>query len=309
MIIDLVDSIEYTTTNCFAHQLHRCMHEIPGVKTVALADIASHPRPDAIVCRLKQRTLHRVINQLQEWCGDTPMTIFDQDPWQAYMDDSPYKGVYQRAAAKLNIKAIAVTTRHWAERISYDKLPGLFTSMWVLPEYCESGLPFEDRAIQVGFIGSLHPYRRKLFDKLENMDVSVNVMGGSALPYDEYLRALSNIRVFIHSEDSPIVIDGQHANLKDALWIKDVEAAARGCFTIRNSGEDSESYYDGIETVRLYDDPKEIPGLLRDIERMDPQERQATVDRSVEFIRRSNKWHETASTLLSMSKSTSETVT
>lgn len=296
-IIDLVDTVEYTTTNCFAHQLHAALHKIDGVETVALADIGLHPRPDLIVSRLKQRTLYRVAKELAEWARDTPVVVFDQDPWEAFRDGSPYKGSYQHIASYLNVERFAVTTRWWADFVSSRGLPSTFVQMWLLPEYCDSTPEFIKRQTPAGFIGSLHGYRKQLFDLLEEMGSPISTRGGG-LGYAGYLEALSSLQCFVHSEDAPFEIDGQPANLNVGLWIKDVEAAGRGCFSVRNRGSDSASYLKGIKTVRLYDDPKEIPGIMADIQKMDPVERQATIDETVRFIRSADRWQETVKLLV-----------
>lgn len=297
-IIDLVDDLEYATTNCFVHQLTRYTSRIPGVETVPWLALHSRPRPDGIVCRLKQRTLHRVMPQLLEYARDLPIVIFDQDPWNAFMDDSPYKGVYYRALECLNVKAIAVTTQSWVDFMKERGMPAVFASMWIDPEYCEVGPGYTDRSIRVGFVGSVHGYRKKLFDRLDDLEVQVNVQSGNALPYRDYLRSLSNIRVYIHSEDAPLSVDGQPMNLKDGLWMRDVEVAARGCFSIRNKGVGSESYWRGVETVMTYDEPEQVPELLSAIDKMDAWERQAAINRTVEYIKRSNRWQETAKLLV-----------
>lgn len=297
-VLHLVDSIDYVKANCFQHQLLKALAATGQVETVGLHDLKSVAGYDRVICCLKQRTVHDRLDQVASILGRMPVVAYDQDPWQAYMDDSPYKGTYQKAARKLNITAFAVTTRLWAHRIEEDMLPAMFVKMWVLPEYCDKGPVFEDRKVPVGFIGSLHPHRRRLFEQLDDLNVHVNVQGGNALSYDGYLRALSDMRVFIHSEDSKIVVDGKEENLKDALWIKDIEAAARGCFTIRNAGADAKSYYEGVETAYLYNDPKEVPDILRAIETMDPVQRQGIINRSVNFIQQSDRWQETATQLL-----------
>lgn len=298
-MIDLVDSIEYTTTNCFAHQLHAALHTFAGVETVALADVQRHPRPGRVVCRLKQRTLFRSVPLLRSWMGDAPVVVFDQDPWHAFMDDSPFKGTYHKAHSSLNVVSFAVTTPCWSKRIIEQRMPSTFVRMGTLPAYCSSQPTFDSRTTEVGFVGTAHPYRRRLFDSLRSMGVDVQARGNT-LSYGSYLNALSGIRVFVHSEDAPVVVDEEVVNLRDGLWVKDVEAAARGCYSIRNTGSDSEAYLDGVETVRLYDDVREIPRIIEGIMTMDAAERQSSIDRTVEFIRRSNVWHETASTLLSL---------
>lgn len=297
MIIDLVDTIEYATTNCFAHQLTRALQKQPRVVTVQLSELHNYPRPEAVICRLKQRTLHRTVDQLRELLKDTPVNVFDQDPWQAFMDDSPYKGAYEKAAQRLNVRTFALTTRWWTEFLQQRGLPSTFVRMWVLPEYCSSQPTYADRAINAGFIGGLHPHRKQLFDQLEELGTQVNVMGGNSLPYERYMQALSNIRVYVHSEDSPIVVDGKAMSLRDGFWARDVEVASRGCFAIRNRGKEHETYLEGIESVFLYDEPDDVPKLISDIETMDPNLRQDILDRSVEYIRQSDRWQETANVL------------
>lgn len=298
-VIDLVDSIEYTTTNCFAHQLHAALHEVsPTIQTVALDDIENHPRPDRVICRLKQRTLCRCTDRLQRWLGDTPIVIFDQDPWEAFRDGSTFKGTYELAASRLNVLTFAVTTKRWADLVAERGLPSTFVRMWVQPRYVSRGPAYLDRPIEVGFVGALHPYRRQLFEQLEQMGTKVTVITGSSLPYPQYVEALSRLRVFIHCEDAPVVVDGREENLKDGLWIKDVEAAARGCFSVRNAGAGQDTYCAGVDTVLTYADVREVPALLRALSNMDPLERQATIDRSVGYIQWVNGWHETALALL-----------
>jgi len=296
--LHLVDSLAYAEANCFQHQLlaalHRSGHQ---VDTVGLDDLTTASGYDRVVCCLKQRTVFRAIDRLAAALGRAPVVVYDQDPWESFRDESPFKGTYQLAAGRLNVVSFAVTTQAWADRIRSIGLPGDFVRMWVLPEYCDRGLPHEARLIEAGFMGTVHPHRRRLFDALRDMGIAVKV-AGSGLPYRQYLRSLTGLRVFVHSEDFSFTVDGRPANLSDGLWIKDVEAASQGCFTIRNWGEGSDTYYRGLETVRLYRTPGEVPELLRAITCMDPGERQATIDRTVEFIREANVWHETALRLL-----------
>jgi len=299
-IIDLVDSVAYTTTNCFAHQLHASL-SIKNVRTVPLSEIHSHSKPDAIVCRLKQRTLCRVIDELSTWAQNAPMIIFDQDPWEAYRDGSPYVGTYERTMQKLNVKSFALTTEYWVKHLISFGIPSTFVNMWVLPEYCNFPQKYEDRSINVGFVGGLHPHRKQLFLELEELGIQVNVQTGSSLPYQGYLRALSNIKVFVHNEDYRFTVAGYNMSLRDAMWIKDVESASQGCFSVRDWGGGIDSYFGdfpvddrGRTVLRTYKDTSEIPGILADIENMNPLVRQDLLDRTVEFIRRSNKWQETA---------------
>lgn len=304
MIIDLVDSIQYTTTNCFAHQLHKRLNEVPNVVTVSLADIEQYPRPERIVCRLKQRTVFREIETLSRWAKDAPVVIFDQDPWCSYTDGSPFKGTYELAMQKFNVRSFAVTTEQWSKFLLQRGLPSIFVRMGVLPKYCARGSNWEDRSVNVGFIGSVHPYRVKLFNDLDAMNINVIVQHGNTLAYHDYLRNLSNLRIFIHSEDGPIIVDGSTMNLADGLWIKDVEAASQGCFSIRNRGLGYPSYmaefplHEGKSVVRLYDKHEDVPGIIAEIAEMHPTVRQSLIDRTVDHVRSIDAWRLTAQKLV-----------
>lgn len=305
--LHLVDSIEYAETNCFQHQLLKALRGIPGVRTVSLAQLAHVPRDDydAVVCCLKQRTLSRYLDHVVSCIGPTPIVTYDQDPWEAFRDGSPFKGVYEEAMKKLNVKAFAVTTRPWAEMMQYRDLPGVFVRMWVQPEYCTRGPAHVDRKVSRGFVGALHPYRKALFDRLDGLDLPVDVVPGG-LSYAGFMQQLTQFRVYVHAEESPVVVDNIGMDLRDGLWIKDVEAMAAGCFSVRNAGADHDSYtmdlpkHDGLTMLRTYGRPEDVPSLLRDIERMDPDVRQSLIDRTVEEIRRSPVWEETAHSLVTM---------
>ena len=301
-VLHIVDSRSYVRSNCFQHQLAEVLPKVAHVDTKELHEVLGHRlhsanRYDLIVSCLKQRTLFKAAPGLQPALGSLPVVVYDQDPWEAFRDGSPYKGAYQAISSYLNVKTFAVTTKWWADLIARRGLPSTFVKMWVLPDYCSSDPPFDARSVAAGFIGALHPYRRELFEKLEDMGTNVIVQGGG-LDYAGFREALSRLQCFVHSEDSSVIVAGKEYNLNVGLWIKDVEAASRGCFSIRNRGSDSETYLDGIKTVMLYDDPSEVPALLDRIQKMDPVERQSLIDGTVEHIRKADRWLDTANALV-----------
>lgn len=304
-IIDLVDSIDYTLNNCFGHQLHQSLHKNqPGVVTVALNEIHNYPNPRHIISRLKQRTLYRCAEQLREWCGDTPMVIFDQDPWQAYMDDSPYKGAYEHIASTLNVKTFALTTKWWVDFLHERNLPATFVRMWVLPRYCSFQQPYIDRRVVAGFIGTVHPRRQRLLDVINAAGIETGVLRTNTLSYGSFLAELGKLRCFVHNEDMPIYVDGREHNFNTGMWVKDIEAASQGCFSIRNSGEGSDTYFkdlpeiDGNKLVMLYDRIEDVPSMIAKIENMDQNVRQELIDVTVKHIRDTNVWQETAHRLI-----------
>lgn len=274
------------------------MNEVRDVRTVSLRCIEGHRRSDLIVSRLKQRTLLKNIDLISRWAGSTPIVVYDQDPWEAFRDGSPYKGAYDTFRERLNVRTFALTTRWWCDHLAQRGYPTTFVRMGLLPQYCSAGQDHGVRRIGCGFIGALHPYRRTLFERLSRAGIDV-VHESGGLSYGDYLGALSRIRVFVHSEDVPITIDGEPFNLDVGLWIKDVEALARGCFSIRNRGKDSESYVADLQGLVLYDDPNEVPSLLSDIEKTTPDERQAIVASNVRVIEQRNEWLRTAMAMVS----------
>lgn len=299
-VLHIIDSKNYVRSNCFQHQLAQVLPKVAHVETRELHEVLGHRfigKFDMAVSCLKQRTLVKVASGLQTALDKLPIVVYDQDPWEAFRDGSPYKGAYRSISTFLNVKSFAVTTKWWADYITRQGLPSSFVRMWVLPEYCSREPAFDSRSVPVGFIGAPHPYRRELFDRLEELGTNVIVQGGG-LNYAGYLEALSRLQCFIHSEDAPVVMGSTTTNLNVGLWIKDVEAASRGCFSIRNRGMGSETYLDGIKTVMLYDDPTEVPSLLDRIQRMDPEERQSLIDGTVEYIKTADRWLETANSLV-----------
>jgi hypothetical protein len=309
-ILHLVDSVPYIEGNCFQHQLLKALRQQDQVQveTCALATLnqAVNVGDRPVICCLKQRTLAASFDALEKHLCRVPVIIYDQDPWEAFRDGSPYKGTYERAMERLNVKAFAVTTQLWADFLFHRKIPAQFVRMWVQPEYCDRGPSYEDRPIHTGFVGTRHSYRQQLFDALDDLGVQVNAQAGG-LPYPTFLSQLGSFRVYVHAEDSPVIVDGNEMNLRDALWIKDIEAMARGCFCVRNFGTGHTSYTqnlprgsDGKRLLRLYKHPSDVPKLLEDIEKMDPLERQSLIDKTVDAIRDQAVWQETARTLVTL---------
>lgn len=311
-IVQLVDTIDYVNRNCFQHQLTHALQKQCEVVQIELSQLyhSSLIKADGYISCLRQRTLMRNVSIISQWLRNSKLVVYDQDPWQAFMDDSQYKGAYEQIIKHINVKSFAVTTELWADFLNAKGIPAKFVNMWVLPEYCTSGPAYEDRTINTGFIGTVHNYRKELFDKLYDLGSPVNVSAGNVLDYHNYLKALQNIRVFIHSEDAPLAVDKKQMNLKDGLWIKDIEAASQGCFSIRNVGEGYLSYAgdlphddDGNRLIMQFEKPENVLQKLDIIQKMNPNKRQSLIERTVEYIRASNKWQETATTLVSIAAS------
>lgn len=299
MIIDLVDSFSYATTNCFAYQITTYMNDVPNLKTIELSNIENvkNDNIEGIVCRCKQRSIVKYIEKISALADSTPVIIYDQDPWEAFIDESPYNGAYNDIFNALNVKTFAVPSKWWSDYILQRGLPSTFVRMWILPANCSERPNFIDRKTNVGFIGSVHKHRAKLFDQLLKLGIDVYVVGTNSYSYPEYVKLLSNVKIYIRTEDSQKNVNGNVVNLQHGLWGRDIEVASRGCFSIRDRGLYSETYIDGIETIFLYDDVKDIPMMIKQINDMDVVERQMMIDRSVERIRSLDYWRETVKIL------------
>jgi hypothetical protein len=299
-IIQLVDSVQYVETNCFQHQLLSALRRKAEVVQVPADQLPRFRVPEGthhVLSCLKMRTLHRLKDQLRAALGNCQLVHYEQDPWHGYMDDSPWQGIFADIKQRLNLSFVAVTTRWWADYMEADGIPARFVKMWMMPEYCDRGPAYLERPIDLGFVGSLHPYRRKLFDLIEDSGYSINTSGG--YDYSGYLKALHGIKVYLHSEDCPIKVNGVFHNLNDGLWAREIEVAARGCISIRNWGSESDSYLGSdIRTAFLYRDPQDVPGIIRSIEQMDPTERQKRIDDTLEYIRSADEWGRTAEVLI-----------
>jgi len=299
--LHLVDSFDYAQNNCFQHQLWKTLDRVTQVEHCALStlDRAMRHGPRPIVCCLKQRTLRREIERIAASVGDSPIVVYDQDPWEAFKDGAPGYGTYQLAASRLNVRSFAVTTRLWTDVITERGMPANFVRMWMLPEYCESERSHERRTINVGFIGSVHPRRQRLFDALNDLGVHVKVIAGG-LAYHDFLKSLSDIRIFVNNQDDEFTVDGVPMNMRDTMWVRDVEAAARGCFVIRNQGKEHDTYLTGIKTILRYESIDQIPDMIRDIEGTTSAQRQAIIDDAVGVIRETDAWTQTANALVKL---------
>lgn len=306
-IVQLVDTVEYINSNCFQHQLAMSLRQSCDLIQVELQSIINNdplPAADNVISCLKQRTLDKHLSAIQRCLLDRSIVVYDQDPWHAYMDDSPYKGSYERIAGALNVKTFALTTQWWVDFLHQRGLPATFVRMWVLPSYCVSRLPYVERLEVAGFVGTVHPRRQQLLDVIDNSGIKTSVLRSNSLTYGSFLDEISRLRCFVHNEDMPIFVNGQELNFNTGMWVKDIEAVSQGCFSIRNVGEGSETYFgelpeeEGHRLVKLCNRIEDVPMLIRDIEKMDPVTRQRLIDRTCQYIKQSNKWQETADVLI-----------
>ncbi|WP_227818024.1 hypothetical protein [Nitrogeniibacter aestuarii] len=292
-LLAIVDSTEYVMSNCYQHQLMAALKTKFDLKICSVREFLLNPLIwpnsfDRVLLAMKQRTLLRQVDAVSKRLSGREVFVYDQDPWQAYIDDSASRGAYPVFADRLTIRAILMTTRWWTEFCVSKGVPARFVRMGMLPEYCVMGGAWADRRVALGFQGSLHPHRRKFFDELSALGLHVDVMGSRS--YSDYLESLGDIQIYIHTEDDPWCVDGQMIP-RNALWIKDVEVAARGCFAIRNWDVDADAYdIDEVPTIRHFKNVSEVPGIVSEIQSMDSHARDDAMCRSVEIVRQRDDW-------------------
>lgn len=299
-VLLLIDEISYIKNNCFQHQLFSSLSKNNCLTPLSIRDINNGVKIDvnqydSIVSLLKQRTLYRNVSSVSNLLKSNKLIAYDQDPWEAFRDGSEFKGSYKTISSSLNV-TFAVTSKWWSDYINGIGMKSIFVKMWLLPEYCDNDCDYVNRNVDMGFIGTVHPYRKKLFDELKKSNKTVSIH--SPLGYNGFLKTLSTFKIFIHSEDIPITIDNEPANIGTGLWIKDIEAAGRGAFSIRNRSDSFESYItDDLPSIKLYDSKDHLLNILNDIESMDIDERQNLINTSVKNIKIYNCWQETSDML------------
>lgn len=298
-ILYLVDSKSYVLSNCFQHQLYNKIKnsiDIIEIKQFLKSKKSDFDKYDHIISALKLRTLSANIEEIAQVAGfKKPFVVYDQDPWESYKKNGMWAGSYEKISDQINVKFFALTTRWWVDYVKEKGHNTKFVSMWMLPEYCDSTTAYDDRKIELGFAGSIHGYRKSFFESIKHLNVNVEQ---SNRPYNDYLKMLSNIKIFIHSEDCEIELsDGTMTNMSYGLWVKDVEAAARGCFSIRNFQEGFEDF-SCISSIKTYKSLNDIESLISDIRMTSKNDRQVTIDAAIEVIRSQDRWQETANTLL-----------
>jgi hypothetical protein len=289
----LVDSRKYIRTNCYQHQLLGTLAKHFRVRVLSIREIRFLPltRPSQynyVLSVLRLRTLSESLEPVARLLRDVPLQIYDQDPWQSFMDESPYRGAYSKIVSRLNVSAFLLTSMWWRDLVVSRGLPAKFVRMGIVPEYCDPGPEWDARPIRIGFQGTLHPHRRIFYNRLNELGLNVDVLGSA--PYRNYLENLHRMRIYVHTEDAPWTVDGKVVP-RNALWIKETEVAARGTFAIRDYEEEAEAYgISELPTIIPYRQVEDVPEIVSYIEAMPSSERRDRMVASAETMRRRDDW-------------------
>lgn len=281
------------TSNCFIRPLVKTLkREFKVVPVTYDQLLAGHPESevkcDLVLSVLKQRSWMNASDALKRILGDRPIFFYDQDPWEAYHDNASSPGAYTGLASQLNVQKFLVTSKWWANYIGdTDNLPASFVRMGMLPSDCVPGKPFSEREIEIGFQGTLHSHRKAFFDRMKSIGVDTTCL--PSVPYNQFLKNLNNIGVYLHDEKADVKINGVPS--LNGIWVKEIEAAARGAFSIRNYEEESEAYgISELPIVMPFRQENDIPEIIETIRSMPERERNERRLASVARIKERDDW-------------------
>lgn len=313
----IVDSYSYFRTNCFLAQICETMRTFPSCRFEILSLrlllrlpifmgrvllFFLKPNDSSLIVIVRQRVFDANLRKLARLFSGYKIVLYDQDPWNAFMDSSIQKGFYQRLQSKISVKLLLVTSSWWSQHIKVNTaIPVEFFRMGILNRNVNFGPPFRERKVELGFKGSLHEHRKDFFRKVFMLyGEEVFVEPGNS-DYSSYLEFLSNTRIFIHYEKVELVCDGKKLPLDAGLWIKDLEAAARGTFVLRDWHADSSSYaIEEIPLIRLFKHHSEIPKILSQIRAYSDEEIQAIQTESLESILKRDDWYHLVSRMVNV---------
>lgn len=290
-LYNLIDDHQYIKNNCYQHQISRALERQFDVVYIPIESIQRVNIDDKtlILSRLKLRTLNRLLPQIKECIKDRSIVVYDQDPWESYMIGSQCLGSYDKIHSQLNVKTFLNTSAWWSELITAQLLPSMFVPMWLLPEYCPEPIPWSQRKHDVVFCGLLHQHRKTFLEGLKQEDIDVEIL--QTRSYKDYLNILSESRIFVHSQRVMWPITFQTLEFPNAMWIRDVEIAARGCFSLRETDEDMKSYnMDLIKSFITHDGVQDAAKKIKHILSRTPKQNDKVIKDSVEFVRGTDKW-------------------
>lgn len=293
-LIILIDDWKYIQSNCYQHQLYSTLENRFQIKQVEFKNLSepgariktTSKTPVLSVMRL--RNVVKNVSILKNYLDGTPVTLYDQDPWESFRDDSPLKGSYETIDKQLNVRLFLNTSGWWANYVASRGYSTGFVRMGLLKKYCSIGPKWEKREITVGFQGSVHPYRRDFFNLLESKGHPVKIT--PPMEYIGFLKTLSKTKIFPSAESSGFLLEGKLSN-PNIQWIKTIEAMGRGAFALRMLDEEAEFYQmDDFPAFFGFRSLTDAPAIIDQILSMAPHERNQRMETSVEAVLKRRDW-------------------
>jgi len=310
-ILILADSRDYIRSNCFQMQLHKSLKNYDTERKLDYYFISPKRMRnfetlklklnsyEFVLSTLRQRVLFNEIKFIQKLIGDLPLRVYDQDPWENYIDSSRTNGCYTLLQNSFQFSDLFVTSNYWSNYINrVDKIQATFVKMGMLPSLCNLGIEQSNRMRSVEFKGSLHPHRQEAFRKMRENGQTIE-MNLETLKYSKYLKYLQNLAIFVHDESGFWICNNEKIPMGTGMWVKDIEIASQGCFSIRNYHEDSLTYsIENIPLIKFYNDPSEVKNIVEEIFLLSEKQIDIMQAASVEYIINNNNWAETTNKIL-----------
>ena len=310
-VLLVVDSIKYTKNNCFLAQLYSKILESSKnfsvlelskketFRTKLIASKISDYSHVALIAR--QRTISKEFTYLVNLTSDLPVVIYDQDPWQSYIDSSESYQLYKKYKS-LNLTKFILTSQWWTKYVEErDQLATKFLKMGMNSELVSEGKTFDNRKISIGFKGSVRPHRLKAINEIEKLGLKVEISTND-LRYKKYLKYLRNVKIFTHDESGYFPTDKKPVSMSTAMWVKDVEIASQGAFVLRNYHQESETYdVSRIPTILMYESVSQAKQIVNDLFKLSPDDVALKQKTAIDYIKSQKSWETIAANLMSIS--------
>lgn len=299
-LVLVYDGGEQLKDNPFTHQLFAVLKKGFNLRLVRTRELlnqsvsAQEGQIVLIISRL--RNWHLLPGKSVDFFHRSSVFFYDQDPWEGYHDDAACSGIYEEMFTRINPEAFLVTSPWWAEYIrNRSGLPVHFVRMGVLPEYCDRGIPFGNRAYKVGFQGTVHAHRMAFYDRVRAQGIDVDILPRK--PFFTFLKDVQNIGIYIYGDNGAIKMNGVQQPVH-GLWGKCLTVAGRGCFVIRNYDLAYDGYAIGeLPTVHAFRCESEIPSLIKNILSRSDRENDSLIAETIAKLRERDDWQSVANFL------------
>lgn len=302
MLTVLIDSWEYVNSNCYQHQLIKMISNVvPDVNFLELHEIHRYKDGPVLSC-LKLRTLDRSFKKVKDSIRNNVVLVYDQDPWENFIVSSPYFQSYDRISSTLNVKSFLNTSSWWSDQVNQAGFRSTFVNLWILPEYCNHSVLWENKVNDIVFCGTLYPRRIRFFDELSSNGINVKVHN-SSLNYRDYLKFVTTCKIMIRSEkvDWNVRLNNvsQEITVPNALWIRDVECASQGCFSMRESDSEKTAWeLDIIPSIVSFSSAKHAVEMINSITNMSSDEANEKLQSGSDAVKNVNKLRSTVQTIV-----------
>ena len=310
-ILILADSRRYIKSDCFQSQLHQAISEHgrnfkieyfylePKILNNYRFSKFNSKSYKFILSTIRQRVFNKNLEYIHNLLPNVPLRVYDQDPWENYIDNSNSKGSYTSLSNTFNLSGIYVPSNFWANYIAdKENVPGYFVYMGMLPSLCNVGNIKSMRSLTPEFKGSLKVHRKEIFAKIKSYGVDVHI-NSQKLSYPKYLNFLKKLGIFVHDESGSWICDGQLVDRSTGMWHKDLEIASQGCFSVRNYHDEHRTYdIDKLPLVKLYSSLKEVKNKIHEILDISDNDFLEMQYESVQYIKNQNYWEKTVRILL-----------